>query len=501
MGNVPWRRLVGEGARASILFEGPASGGWSRWTSPGRVSMDMSPERVWGCCYIVRGDSCCLAERRTKAHGSKYRPLKDVLKKVIPLRLLGGWKNWKLFLKRACTFVTLQHGETFSVHDLRQKMRLAPSTGGGTTSSSIKGRVLSPYVACLGVLVKRKMAAAKRRQQKRLGGDENNIKHESDDMDMMDVAKNFGFKGANLVDLEESCLLSNVVPESGYMEVEQVSLLHDEEVHDSSRGSSLPSPPPTDQAMIVEDGDSSLLDHSTGKKRKRKRPKSKNSGGDDGNNGADKIKILGDAGGTPAVYHLDQWPPSSGACPSCPSPASGRMPEAIGGILADPPDEQLQPAVARPEDQPLPPQKRRRRQRKKNSRPQDELPRTESVRPQKPAAGAASSSTTAGAAATSSSEKGKKTALFLAQLLRGRYFEAKLGRILHFLFEEVIVPLLRHHFHCVTNDTINHATLFFRKCDWNVLQTAAEVALLEEKNVDMIEAADDGRNHRHHRRR
>ena len=50
MGDVPWRRLVGGGARTSILFEWPVlSGGWSRWTSPGRVvSMGMSPRESVG---------------------------------------------------------------------------------------------------------------------------------------------------------------------------------------------------------------------------------------------------------------------------------------------------------------------------------------------------------------------------------------------------------------------------------------------------------------------
>ena len=58
MGDVPWRRLVGGGARTSILFEWPVSEGWSRWTSPGKVSMDMSPrERVGALlhCHCVGG--------------------------------------------------------------------------------------------------------------------------------------------------------------------------------------------------------------------------------------------------------------------------------------------------------------------------------------------------------------------------------------------------------------------------------------------------------------
>ena len=37
--------------------------------------MDSSPqERVWGGCCIVWGDACCLAERGSKAPGSKYLP-------------------------------------------------------------------------------------------------------------------------------------------------------------------------------------------------------------------------------------------------------------------------------------------------------------------------------------------------------------------------------------------------------------------------------------------
>ena len=42
------RALVGGGARTSILCEWPVSEGWSRWTSPGRVSVDMSPRESVG---------------------------------------------------------------------------------------------------------------------------------------------------------------------------------------------------------------------------------------------------------------------------------------------------------------------------------------------------------------------------------------------------------------------------------------------------------------------
>ena len=56
VGDVPWRRPVGEGGRTSILFEGPASEGWSRWGYlPGGGSRwTCLPERVWGYCCIVR---------------------------------------------------------------------------------------------------------------------------------------------------------------------------------------------------------------------------------------------------------------------------------------------------------------------------------------------------------------------------------------------------------------------------------------------------------------
>ena len=53
-GDVSWRRLVetsrgGGGLWTSILFECCACERWSAWTSPGRISVDVSPrERVGG---------------------------------------------------------------------------------------------------------------------------------------------------------------------------------------------------------------------------------------------------------------------------------------------------------------------------------------------------------------------------------------------------------------------------------------------------------------------
>ena len=74
LGDVPRRRLVGGGARTSIHsgVASPRDGlggrlpGGSRWTCP--------QGRGGGCCCIVWGDACCLAERGTKASGSKYLP-------------------------------------------------------------------------------------------------------------------------------------------------------------------------------------------------------------------------------------------------------------------------------------------------------------------------------------------------------------------------------------------------------------------------------------------
>ena len=48
MGDVPRRRLVGGGARTSILFECCVSEGWSGWTSPGRLSVDVSRRESGG---------------------------------------------------------------------------------------------------------------------------------------------------------------------------------------------------------------------------------------------------------------------------------------------------------------------------------------------------------------------------------------------------------------------------------------------------------------------
>ena len=56
-----------------VKFECCVCEGWSGWTSPGRVSVDVSRRESGGVVlHSMWGDACCLAERGSKAPGSKY---------------------------------------------------------------------------------------------------------------------------------------------------------------------------------------------------------------------------------------------------------------------------------------------------------------------------------------------------------------------------------------------------------------------------------------------
>ena len=53
--------------------------------------------------------------------------VKTVLVQLVPPALLGCWGNFKLFLRKAMVFITLQKAETFSLHQLLQGFTVSPS--------------------------------------------------------------------------------------------------------------------------------------------------------------------------------------------------------------------------------------------------------------------------------------------------------------------------------------------------------------------------------------
>ena len=50
--------------------------------------------------------------------------MQEVLIQLVPRQLLGGYANWKFFLRKVCHFVTLQKEENFSLNDLLQGLKL-----------------------------------------------------------------------------------------------------------------------------------------------------------------------------------------------------------------------------------------------------------------------------------------------------------------------------------------------------------------------------------------
>ena len=49
-----------------------------------------------------------------------------------------------------------------------------------------------------------------------------------------------------------------------------------------------------------------------------------------------------------------------------------------------------------------------------------------------------------------------------------------LGDIMFFVFEELVVPLVKMHFYVTTTEQTGNSTIYFRKCDWAIIQRCAD---------------------------
>lgn len=57
-----------------------------------------------------------------------------------------------------------------------------------------------------------------------------------------------------------------------------------------------------------------------------------------------------------------------------------------------------------------------------------------------------------------------------------RQAQCELEKIVFFVCESVLVPLLRRSFHVTTAEPTGQSSIYFRKCDWAVIQHCADAS-------------------------